>query len=87
MSAQPSNPVAVAAAATPTPAVSTGPTNSTQASLSSGSVSSLGELQAQAPEVYNAMMQSIAMQICQQMQQQQQDLDNIIQEYDEQEWG
>ena len=85
---QPPPPVpAATAAAVPAAPVSTGPTNSTQATVSSGSVSSLGELQAQAPQVYNAMMESIAMEICQQMQQQQADLDKIIQEYNEEEWG
>ena len=52
-----------------------------QASILSGTISSLGDLKQQAPEVYKAMMQGIAMNICNQMQQQEADREKLEEEF------
>jgi hypothetical protein len=70
-----STPAAAAAAATssgaPAPAGASGYSSST-------TISSMDQLQQAAPEVYQAMLQGIAIQICGQMQQQEQTLVQII---------
>lgn len=52
-----------------------------QASIASGNISSMADLQQQAPDVYQAMMQGIAMNICQAMQQDQEDLQKMQEEF------
>lgn len=45
-------------------------------------VQSIGQLQQQAPQVYNAMLQGIAMNICNDMQKQQEEIKKIQQDYE-----
>jgi hypothetical protein len=47
----------------------------------------LGQLKSQAPQVYNAMMQGIAMNICNFMQNKQRDLKELQAEYDREAQG
>lgn len=83
---QAASPAHSAANTTPTPA-STGagtPTGNANAAAmsssleSSGTVSNMADLKEQAPEVYKAMMQGVAMNICREMQHHQARLKEIM---------
>lgn len=63
-------------AATP----STGSVTNPTAAVEGGSVSNLAELKDQSPEVYSAMMQGIAMNVCSRMAQQQAHLKQVQEE-------
>lgn len=62
-------------AATPSASSATNP-----AAVEGGSVSNLAELKDQSPEVYSAMMQGIAMNVCSRMAQQQAHLKQVQEE-------
>lgn len=68
---------AAAAPASPTAANASGPSNSSSNVKISDTVSSLADLQQKAPQVYNMMLQGIAMNIVNEMQQQQQELKEL----------
>lgn len=82
-SAAPAVPAPTPAATTTASATPAAPAAAAPSSTSnsmSDSVSSLNELQQKAPGVYTAMMQGIAMNICNDWQQQQQELKNMQQQ-------
>ncbi|MBS4166496.1 Uncharacterized protein NEOC65_001584 [Neochlamydia sp. AcF65] len=68
---------AIVSSATPS---STGSENNASTGVQSGNISSLSDLKEQSPEVYSAMMQGIAMNICSRMAQQQAHLKQIQEE-------
>lgn len=55
--------------------------------LASGTVSSIADLKEQAPDVYKAMMQGIAMNICRDMEHHQNRLHKLHEEYRRQAQG
>lgn len=59
----------------------TGSTTASSEALISSTVGSMADLQAQSPEVYNAMMQGIAMNICNEMAREQAHLKQIQDEF------
>ncbi len=78
----PSNvPATTAASQTANNAAATTASNLASQEIMSGNISSLADLQQQAPDVYLAMMQGIAMNICNQMQQDQADLQQMQEEF------
>lgn len=87
MSAQASS--SVPAAGTSQQAAATSANNAVNAAVqaeeASGTYSSLSDLQQQAPEVYQAMMQGIAMNICNDMEQEQAHLQQIQEEFRQEE--
>ncbi|MBS4169879.1 MULTISPECIES: hypothetical protein [unclassified Neochlamydia] len=68
---------AIVSSATPS---SAGSENNASTGVQSGNISSLSDLKEQSPEVYSAMMQGIAMNICSRMAQQQAHLKQIQEE-------
>lgn len=75
-------PAASTTAATTTAAATTANATATTAAMS-GTVSTMADLQQQSPEVYNAMMQGIAMIICGDMQNDEADLEKMEEEFRE----
>lgn len=77
----PPAPSAPPSAANPTTAGAVASSNASQAELSSTStISSLADLKRKAPQVYNMMMQGIAMNICNDMQNHQDHLKQMMDE-------
>ena len=73
---------ASAAATSPTQnAGATGSASTSSEALISSTIGSMADLQAQSPEVYNAMMQGIAMNICNEMAREQAHLKQIQDEF------
>lgn len=59
----------------------TGTASTSSEALISSTIGSMADLQAQSPEVYNAMMQGIAMNICNEMAREQAHLKQIQDEF------
>lgn len=78
--AVPPPPVTTATAANPTTAQEETASGGMDQSVST-TVSSMADLKTQAPQVYNAMMQGIGMNICNDMQHHQDQLKQLMDEY------